>query len=230
MKMHPPVWTFQMYLPTVQTASASVWARLRSAKPERLQEQRQNLGRRPALRLLMLAALVVEVLEEASGVLRLRLNPGRQVPSLWRLRPPCLHHLPCRWGGWQRGYTYVQLGDLGWMCFNQSNINAHCSIHSCFSQKCHADRVRFPHVGPGASRAGQGRPLGFLMLWLQRAADYDNHSSRQCKIALGSAAWHQERVSARQALAQIEGADMLFAAERPLRPDEEQEEPLIVPG
>ena len=117
-------------------------------------------------------------------------QPGAPGPEPLEAPAPLPPPPPMPVGGWQRGYTYVQIGDLGWMCFNQSDTNAHCSIHSCSSQKCHADRVRFPHAGPGASRAGQGRPLGLLMPRLQRAAAYDNHSSRQCKIALGSAAWH----------------------------------------
>ena len=67
------------------------------------------------------------------------------------------------------------------------------------------------------------------MLWLTKAADLEGHSSRQCKINLGSAAYHADSVAARQALKDLPNTAQLFAAERLVRHGE-GEEPLVVPG
>ena len=67
------------------------------------------------------------------------------------------------------------------------------------------------------------------MLWLTKASDFADHSGRECKRLLGSAAFHPERAAARQALKQLPNTAQFFAAERPQREGEE-EEPLVVPG
>ena len=127
------------------------------------------------------------------------------------------------------GYAYVQINDLGLMCFSGTNINAHCAEHTRLGAKCHCDRLRTAAVRCGV-RDGQGRPLGLLMLWLSLAKDWpDSHSARHCKIKLGSPEFHGQRVAARARLRQIPGSGPLFDAERPLRAGED-EAPMTVPG
>lgn len=131
-----------------------------------------------------------------------------------------------------QGYTYVQIQDLGIICFNERNINGHCAGHHIPGvSKCHCDRSRFGAEGRGR-RAGQGRPLGLLMLWLmkQNEPEHGEHSSRAYKIRLGGAAFHAERAAARVALRALPESAPLFAAERALLDGEDDEEPLIVPG
>ena len=132
------------------------------------------------------------------------------------------------------GYSYVQILHHGWICFSDKNINGHCHFHHQQGIKCHCDRLRAGYSAGGAGegggkRPGQGRPLGLLMLWLTKAQVSPNHSSRECKLELGSAAYHAERFAARQALKNLPGTTPLFTAERPLR-EGEPEEPLVVPG
>ena len=130
----------------------------------------------------------------------------------------------------RQGYTYVQVDHHGWICYSDKNIDGHCSFHGRLGIKCHCDRLRAGYGGEdGGKRPGQGRPLGLLMLWLQKSEESANHASRACKVELGSEAYLPQRISARQALKDLPGTMPLFAAERPLRPGE-PEEPLVVPG
>ena len=128
-----------------------------------------------------------------------------------------------------RGYMHVQIQDLGIIVWNESNINAHCAKHYIPGiSKCHCDRVR--RAADCQRRAGQGRPLGLLMLWLKQGeANPGEHSSRAHKIRLGGAAFQAERAAARAALRALPGTSPLFDAERALR-DGEDDEPLVVPG
>ena len=161
--------------------------------------------------------------------------PGPVVPVAGPAAPPPPPPLAPNFV-FRLGYTYVQVLQLGWICFSEKNLNAHCGHHQQMGAKCHCDRLRGGYSaggaggeGGGGKRAGQGRPLGLLMLWLTKASDFADHSGRECKRLLGSAAFHPERAAARQALKQLPNTAQFFAAERPQREGEE-EEPLVVPG
>lgn len=70
-------------------------------------------------------------------------------------------------------------------------------------------------------RSAQGRPLGYLAAWLLAP-------TRSPCVSADEHKWlapcnHQQRVAAREALKQCDGADVLFAYERPLRPGEPEE-------
>ena len=96
----------------------------------------------------------------------------------------------------------------------------------------------------GGGKSGQGRPLGMLLLWLQRAADsrlkdYHGHSDSRFKRLLGSKLFQADRLRLR--LAFVDEASALPGSpkwrvlqadqggERAPRRDESAQEPEMVP-
>ena len=81
-------------------------------------------------------------------------------------------------------------------------------------------------------RSGQGRALGLLYLWLEKASLYnrDTHAGTDLKRRLGSEEFWEERKEARKALALVPGSAALFKMEREMFPDEDNEEPRVVPA
>ena len=94
----------------------------------------------------------------------------------------------------------------------------------------------------GGGNSGQGRPLGMLLLWLDRAADsrikdYHGHSDPRFKRLLGSKLFQADRLRLRLAFAheashgspkwRVLQADQ--GGERAKRLDESAQEPEMVP-
>ena len=132
----------------------------------------------------------------------------------------------------------IELPDLsGYLLWNPTKLtlDAHCNTHGV---GCKMDRT----LKPGNS--GQGRPLGMLLLWLERAADprlkdYHGHSDQRFKRLLGSKLFQADRLRLR--LAFVHEASALPGSpscrllqadqggERAKRPDESAQEPEVVP-
>ena len=113
------------------------------------------------------------------------------------------------------------MGELVWNDAKTS-LNAHCSNAAhCTTSHCHTDRVL-----TDGRRAGQGRPVGFLLAWLFEHAEHATKNLHQdLKKTLGQAAGWQKRRDARAwARAQGGTCDELFGIERP-RHDGEPDEP-----
>jgi len=113
--------------------------------------------------------------------------------------------------------VYVLIHDWGYIVGTQSGLNAHClhHFHSGVS-KCHMDKTRAPYEGIERKRAGQGRPLGLLYLWLQLSHEYElsTHSLPTTKRQLGSQEYFSQRQVVREALFQIPSARLLFTKAR----------------
>ena len=117
----------------------------------------------------------------------------------------------------------VDLGDLGQIRYNQTFgfLRAHCPLHgaTCLRQRTLAD-------SPMPSRAGQGRPVGLLVHWLQKASDYGDAASHK-KMAVGS---FSSRSQAREHVKAYDSHDALFQVEREQRESEDEgEEPTTIP-
>ena len=126
------------------------------------------------------------------------------------------------------GYLQVEVPGRGFLVYNGSQINAHCSL--CDS-KCHLNRTTAPGAEFGY-RAGQGRPLGHALAWLHaeppdgepRTTDWHNRQ----KHPLSLQASQQLRLAARQAVQGDDSFEPLRQQERPTR-DGEDLEPLRIP-
>ena len=134
----------------------------------------------------------------------------------------------------------IELPDLsGYLLWNPTKLtlDAHCNTHGA---GCKMDRT----LMAGGGKSGQGRPLGMLLLWLQRAADsrlkdYHGHSDPRFKRLLGSKLFQADRLRLRlafvhEALA-LPGSPRCRllqedqGGERAKRPDESALEPEVVP-
>lgn len=136
--------------------------------------------------------------------------------------PPLVgEDMPDRHQAAQRGsrrdaevYFMVPGGDIRYY----SKLNRFSAVceHADHTGRCRREKVAH---GSNAS-AGQGRPLGYLMAWL---AAGEKHASRREHMAFETTISFEERAAGRAALRQISGAEQLFAAERPRRPNEGEE-------
>ena len=148
-------------------------------------------------------------------------------------------------------YTTVAVTDSGtlwgYIVYSDDNLNAHCVRHgsSALGMRCHCDRKRRAFGGssssastpaPSSRRAGQGRPLGLLALWLLRSGpewdadrEGESHASAKCKRKLGSFEYLGERKAARLWLEGLAGTAVLFEKER-LQCHDEESEPEVAPG
>ena len=92
------------------------------------------------------------------------------------------------------------------------DVTAYCDRHP----ECRKTRTTRP-----GNKRGQGRPLGFLLAWLGKAADYTNQSTHvhRCRVTL------EDRRAGRMLLMLQEGWETLGNKERPQRADEAEEEP-----
>ena len=151
--------------------------------------------------------------------------PAARVPRVPRALPPT-------------ETIRIELPDLnGYLLWNPTKftLDAHCNTHGA---GCKMDRT----LKAGGGNSGQGRPLGMLLLWLDRAADsrikdYHGHSDPRFKRLLGSKLFQADRLRLRLAFAheashgspkwRVLQADQ--GGERAKRLDESAQEPEMVP-
>jgi len=103
--------------------------------------------------------------------------------------------------------------------YTSGQIYAYCrggghGARCCKSRKGHAGRS-----------PATGRPLGYLMWWLQQGSDHDTAGDHSRAVA---PTW-AERRAARTLLQQVPGAQVLFQCERKQRDDEGDSEPEGLP-
>lgn len=97
-----------------------------------------------------------------------------------------------------------------------TNTALRAELSGCCLEHC--DRCRREKVSHGGRGAGQGRPLGYLVAWLQRGAQHESqraHMEEETTIDLES------RRAGRLWLRAFPSSAPLFAGERPLRDGEE---------
>ena len=153
--------------------------------------------------------------------------PAARVPRVPRALPPT-------------ETIRIELPDLnGYLLWNPTKLtlDAHCNTHGA---GCKMDRT----LKAGGGNSGQGRPLGMLLLWLDRAADsrikdYHGHSDPRFKRLLGSKLFQADRLRLR--LAFVHEASALHGSpkwrvlqadqggERAKGDDEPAQEPEMVP-
>ena len=126
--------------------------------------------------------------------------------------------------GWERLEVWKDDQFMGELVWNDAmtSLNAHCpNAAHCTQGHCHTDRSL-----TDGRKAGQGRPLGFLLAWLfEHAACATKDLHQDLKKSLGQAFGLQKRRDARDwARAQGGAYDELFGKERPRR-DGEPDEP-----
>ena len=122
-----------------------------------------------------------------------------------------------RRGGGRTGQEILRFtvpsGSIVWYAHSQ-DMTAFCSTPGHL--ECRKTRTARAGIRPG-----QGRPLGFLMAWLEKGhehADQQAHVHR-CRVT------HQERRDGRLLLMQQDGWQEIANKERPQRGDEREEEP-----
>jgi hypothetical protein len=127
----------------------------------------------------------------------------------------------------RKGWKYVAV-EGGYMVFNEpcTQLHAHCGNAS--HKKCHWDKVAYE--SKHGSRAGQGRPLGCLALWLAHSAETATREEhQQVKKWCSSRASQSERAVYRELLRQDPITEELFQdKERPKR-DDSSSEPEVIP-
>lgn len=113
-----------------------------------------------------------------------------------------------------RGILYYSVPGGEIIFYPQSNrFAAHCEHEQ------HGVCRRMKTASAGIPGSAQGRPLGYLMAWLADNA-YDTHDDHlACTHFIGL----PERIQGRELLKTVPGCEALFAKERPLWPDEEEE-------
>lgn len=89
-------------------------------------------------------------------------------------------------------------------------------------QASHGGRCRREKVAyaAGSGRGGQGRPLGYLMAWLNKG---ELHETQQAHMSMEVVISWAERKEARAMLHNIPGCERVLVGERPRRDDEEDE-------
>lgn len=99
--------------------------------------------------------------------------------------------------------------------YRQRNLVAHCSCHS---GNCRRTRTVNPPTGRGRTK-GQGRPIGLLVAWLQKAEDHtsDKNHSSQCRPSL------HERHTARETFYDLGGKEWAQTYEREKEDNEPSE-------
>ena len=98
-----------------------------------------------------------------------------------------------------------------------------------FEATCCAEghiRCRLTRRAIAGPRAGQGRPLGLIAAWLMAASDYSSKDEHKDVFVMALISDLENRKHGRSELAKVDGAQALFACERPLAP-EEPDEPIV---
>ena len=122
-----------------------------------------------------------------------------------------------RRGGGRTGQETLRFaapsGSIVWYAHSQ-DMTAFCSAPG--HVECRKTRTARPGIRPG-----QGRPLGFLMAWLEKGHEHVDQQSHvhHCRVT------HEERRDGRLLLMQQAGWEEIANKERPQRGDEPEEEP-----
>ena len=114
----------------------------------------------------------------------------------------------------------VTIPGLGRIAYHQTKLafEAHCQ---CGHGRCVLSRTS---QGPAQGQpTGRGRPLGFLMCWLQSGTDCADKARHWNKEAWRATFTQEARLAGRVVLQSFEGAEGLFAAERMLGDGEPEE-------
>jgi len=117
-----------------------------------------------------------------------------------------------------RATVMVRVGDFGTISFYEHNrrFHARCKGHGCTLQRSNKPSA----VGAAA----KGRPLGLLLLWLQRSGNYHNKHDHHNPFSIMLCSFlRAERMAAREYLATLPNGVALLECERPKRPDEPDE-------
>ena len=121
----------------------------------------------------------------------------------------------------------VEVPGLGHMRYNiwMRQIYAQCSVHG---SQCRRTRTAVgteaAKFQPSSMVAGQGRPVGLLMLWLKAANRFDTAEEHgQFLDQLRTAAKQEERAAARREFMHLADAPDIAFHERPCREGESEE-------
>lgn len=112
-----------------------------------------------------------------------------------------------------RAEIVVQVGEGATIRYYERTNRFVAQCVSPFHQDGHCFKTRTSL--PSARREAVGRPLGHLAAWLFQSGAYDDKGTHfECQPS------HDDRAAARDFLHEMEGAELLFAHERPQRPGE----------
>jgi hypothetical protein len=126
-------------------------------------------------------------------------------------------------------------------------LDAHCECGHCGDGTCKTDRT-LDGIKPDSAKkcqpkkrvslsrrkaAGQGRPLGRQLLWLELGLSCDAAQHKTLRKTVGSATYYERRKACRAAFcakfSENPVAKAILEAERPKRDEESDAEPRFIP-